>query len=87
MQIHDVLSALLRRFAWLVGGLVIGGEHRGHEKARLRKGVAVLVATPGRLLDHLQVGALLHQGVGVLIHSRHSMTVGLLQQIGAKLSL
>lgn len=35
--------------------MLIGGEHRGHEKARLRKGVTVLVATPGRLLDHLQV--------------------------------
>jgi hypothetical protein len=45
-----------RRFNWLVPGMLIGGEHRGHEKARLRKGVTVLVATPGRLLDHLQVG-------------------------------
>jgi superfamily II DNA/RNA helicase len=44
-----------RRFNWLVPGMLIGGEHRGHEKARLRKGVTVLVATPGRLLDHLQV--------------------------------
>ncbi len=35
-------------------GLLIGGEHRGHEKARLRKGVSVLAASPGRLLDHLQ---------------------------------
>jgi len=35
--------------------MLIGGEHRGHEKARLRKGVTVLVATPGRLIDHLQV--------------------------------
>lgn len=44
-----------RRFNWLVPGMLIGGEHRGHEKARLRKGVTVLVATPGRLIDHLQV--------------------------------
>jgi ATP-dependent RNA helicase DDX31/DBP7 len=39
---------------WLVSGLLTGGATRGHEKARLRKGVPVLVATPGRLLDHLQ---------------------------------
>ena len=38
-----------------VGGSVFGGENRDKEKARLRKGVTVLVATPGRLLDHLQV--------------------------------
>lgn len=56
LQISDVLTALLRRFCWLVGGLLIGGENRGHEKARLRKGVTVVVATPGRIIDHLEVG-------------------------------
>ena len=40
---------LLRRFVWLVSSVLIGGEHRGHEKARLRKGVTIIVATPGRL--------------------------------------
>ena len=39
---------------WLVSGLLTGGATRGHEKARLRKGIPILVATPGRLLDHLQ---------------------------------
>ena len=37
-----------------VGGSIHGGENRAKEKARLRRGVTVLVATPGRLLDHLQ---------------------------------
>jgi ATP-dependent RNA helicase DDX31/DBP7 len=31
-----------------------GGEKKKSEKARLRKGVVVLVSTPGRLLDHLK---------------------------------
>ena len=39
---------------WLVSGLLTGGATRAHEKARLRKGIPILVATPGRLLDHLQ---------------------------------
>ncbi|CAG8456928.1 17515_t:CDS:2 [Acaulospora morrowiae] len=39
---------------WMVSGLVVGGEKRQSEKARLRKGVNILVSTPGRLLDHLQ---------------------------------
>jgi ATP-dependent RNA helicase DDX31/DBP7 len=39
---------------WLVSGLLSGGATRAHEKARLRKGLPILVATPGRLLDHLQ---------------------------------
>ncbi|CAG9463132.1 unnamed protein product [Pedinophyceae sp. YPF-701] len=55
MQIHDVLAMLLRRFHWLVGGCVLGGENRNREKARLRKGVTILVASPGRLLDHLEL--------------------------------
>lgn len=54
LQILDVLSLVLRRYHWLVPGAVYGGESRQKEKARLRKGVTVLVATPGRLLDHLQ---------------------------------
>jgi hypothetical protein len=53
-QVADVLGAVLRRFHWLVPGMLIGGENRNHEKQRLRKGLSVLVATPGRLLDHLQ---------------------------------
>ncbi|WVO23883.1 ATP-dependent RNA helicase DBP7 [Cryptococcus decagattii] len=39
---------------WLVSGLLTGGSTRTHEKAKLRKGVPILVSTPGRLLDHLQ---------------------------------
>lgn len=53
-QIHDVLAKLVRAFIWVVPGLVSGGERRKSEKARLRKGVTILVGTPGRLLDHLQ---------------------------------
>ena len=52
-QIEAVARDLLRPFPWIVPGLLIGGENRAKEKARLRKGVSVLIATPGRLLDHL----------------------------------
>ncbi len=40
-------------FPWLVPGCLSGGEKRKSEKARLRKGITILVSTPGRLLDHL----------------------------------
>ena len=53
-QIYDVLARLLKPFIWLVPGCICGGERRKSEKARLRKGVTVLVATPGRLVDHLK---------------------------------
>ncbi|KAL7547897.1 hypothetical protein ACHAWF_011162 [Thalassiosira exigua] len=35
-------------------GLVIGGANRRTEAERLAKGVNIVIATPGRLLDHLQ---------------------------------
>ncbi|CAM9817094.1 unnamed protein product [Ectocarpus sp. 12 AP-2014] len=53
-QILEVLTRVVRPFIWLVPGSLSGGERRKSEKARLRKGVTVLVCTPGRLLDHLK---------------------------------
>ncbi|KAG0130332.1 putative ATP dependent RNA helicase [Tuber indicum] len=56
-QISTVLSTLIHCKNgphWIVPGAVSGGEKKKSEKARLRKGINILVATPGRLLDHLQ---------------------------------
>jgi ATP-dependent RNA helicase DDX31/DBP7 len=53
-QIATVLEKLLGCAHWLVATTVIGGEKKKSEKARLRKGINILVATPGRLLDHLE---------------------------------
>ncbi|RAK79956.1 putative ATP-dependent RNA helicase [Aspergillus fijiensis CBS 313.89] len=53
-QIAVVLEGLLRCAHWIVAGTVIGGEKKKSEKARLRKGLNILVATPGRLADHLE---------------------------------
>lgn len=52
-QISAVLTRLLRPMPWIVAGTVTGGAVKNHEKARLRKGLNILVATPGRLVDHL----------------------------------
>ncbi|KAJ7979208.1 RNA helicase [Quillaja saponaria] len=54
LQVYEILQKLLHRFHWIVPGYLMGGENRSKEKARLRKGVSILVATPGRLLDHLK---------------------------------
>jgi len=53
-QISVVLEGLLRCANWLVSGTVLGGEKKKSEKARLRKGLNILIATPGRLADHLE---------------------------------
>ncbi|KAJ2725182.1 ATP-dependent RNA helicase dbp7 [Coemansia sp. Benny D115] len=43
-----------KRMHWMVPGIVIGGDSKQSEKARLRKGITILACTPGRLLDHLE---------------------------------
>ncbi|KAJ7545051.1 hypothetical protein O6H91_09G104500 [Diphasiastrum complanatum] len=54
IQVFTVAQQLVHRFYWLVPGYIMGGENRAKEKARLRKGITILIATPGRLLDHLK---------------------------------
>lgn len=51
-QIFVVLDSVLRCHPHIVAGAVMGGEKKKSEKARLRKGMNILVATPGRLADH-----------------------------------
>lgn len=53
MQIYGVAAELCKYHSQSYG-IVMGGANRKMEAARLQKGIAVLVATPGRLLDHLQ---------------------------------
>ena len=53
-QIDETLTLLLNRMPWLVHGTVSGGATKNHEKARIRRGINVLVATPGRLVDHIE---------------------------------
>lgn len=53
VQSYEIIENLCRTFVWIVPGLIVGGEKRKAEKSRIRKGINVVVATPGRLLDHL----------------------------------
>ncbi|XP_027168938.1 DEAD-box ATP-dependent RNA helicase 51-like [Coffea eugenioides] len=53
IQTHAVAKVLLKYHSQTLG-LVIGGVARRGEAERIVKGVNLLVATPGRLLDHLQ---------------------------------
>ncbi|WP_349360831.1 DEAD/DEAH box helicase [Stappia sp.] len=47
--------------------LLIGGTSFGDQDRKLDRGVDVLIATPGRLLDHTERGKLLLQGVEILV--------------------
>src|SRR5687768_8310981 len=47
--------------------LLIGGVSFGNQDTKLSRGVDVLIATPGRLLDHTERGGLLLTGVELLV--------------------
>ncbi|KAI0745252.1 P-loop containing nucleoside triphosphate hydrolase protein [Earliella scabrosa] len=53
LQIFGVAKELMSHHTQTVG-IVMGGANRRAEAERLEKGVNLLVAVPGRLLDHLQ---------------------------------
>ena len=54
MQTFGVMKDMLKYHCHTYG-LVMGGTNRADEAKKLAKGINFLVATPGRLLDHLQV--------------------------------
>eukprot|EP01025_Chloroclados_australasicus_P024631 TRINITY_DN24693_c0_g1_i3.p1 TRINITY_DN24693_c0_g1~~TRINITY_DN24693_c0_g1_i3.p1 ORF type:complete len:230 (-),score=9.34 TRINITY_DN24693_c0_g1_i3:183-872(-) len=53
IQVHGVAKELMESKTQTLG-LVIGGCNRRQEEQRLFKGINLLIATPGRLLDHLK---------------------------------
>ncbi|XP_029392050.1 probable ATP-dependent RNA helicase DDX31 isoform X2 [Mus pahari] len=60
LQSFDTVQKLLKPFTWIVPGVLMGGEKRKSEKARLRKGINILISTPGRLVDHIKSTKNLH---------------------------
>jgi superfamily II DNA/RNA helicase len=51
----------------LTWALLIGGVSFGDQEMKLDRGVDVLIATPGRLLDHFERGKLLMTGVQIMV--------------------
>lgn len=66
MQVETAMRDFAR-FTDLRIASVYGGVGYGAQRAALKEGVDVLVATPGRLEDHLQQGLLKLDGVEILI--------------------
>ena len=54
----------VRKLSW---ALLIGGVSFSDQELKLDRGVDVLIATPGRLLDHFERGKLLLTGVQILV--------------------
>ncbi|KAG6441247.1 hypothetical protein O3G_MSEX001753 [Manduca sexta] len=53
-QTYSVFKDLTSRYEDMNSSLVIGGEHRKKQSAELAQGVHVVIATPGRLFDHMR---------------------------------
>jgi len=53
-----------QKLSW---ALLIGGVPFGDQEMKLDRGVDVLIATPGRLLDHFERGRLLLTGVQIMV--------------------
>ena len=54
MQTYGVLRDLMK-FHNMTYGLIMGGTNRAEEAKKLSAGTNILVATPGKLMDHLRV--------------------------------
>ena len=48
-------------------GVIIGGESLFLQEKMMRKGIDIVIATPGRLLDHFERGNLILHGVDTLV--------------------
>src|ERR1700752_2090774 len=75
-----------QKLSW---ALLIGGVSFGDQEAKLDRGVDVLIATPGRLLDHFERGKLLLTGVQILVldESYRMFDMGVLPDIERLLKL
>ena len=65
-QIEEHLRALAA-FTKVTGAAVFGGVGMGPQEAAFRRGVDILVATPGRLLDHLRMPYARLDGIEMLV--------------------
>ena len=81
-QIHDSFESLGRQCG-LRTAVVYGGVGFGPQMQKLRAGVEILVACPGRLLDHLEQGTCRLDGVEVLVldEADHMFDMGFLPNI------
>jgi superfamily II DNA/RNA helicase len=69
-ELADQVASAFERYAKntkLSWALLIGGVSFGDQERKLDRGVDVLIATPGRLLDHFERGKLLLTGVQIMV--------------------
>ena len=82
IQIAESISTY-GKFTGIKNTVIFGGVKQGSQTAALRKGVDILVATPGRLLDLIQQGfiTLKHIEYFVLDEADHMLDMGFIHDI------
>jgi len=69
-ELADQVASAFEKYAKgtkLTWALLIGGVSFGDQDKKIDRGVDVLIATPGRLLDHVERGKLLMTGVQIMV--------------------
>ncbi|MDH5762419.1 MAG: DEAD/DEAH box helicase [Nitrospinota bacterium] len=66
-QVTEVLKDLTRFTPGIKGALLIGGMSMRPQMDKLKRGVRLVVATPGRLLDHLERRTLDFKALDILV--------------------
>jgi superfamily II DNA/RNA helicase len=65
-QVHEAFETLGRNHRLTIS-LLIGGVSFDEQSAKIDRGADVVIATPGRLLDHLGRGKLMLHGIEILV--------------------
>ena len=65
-QVHEAFATLGEQHRLTVA-LLIGGVSFEEQNAKIDRGADVLIATPGRLLDHVERGKLMLHGIEILV--------------------
>ncbi|MDP1701636.1 MAG: DEAD/DEAH box helicase [Aestuariivirga sp.] len=65
-QVHEAFETLGKQHKLTVA-LLIGGVAFEPQAAKINRGADVVIATPGRLLDHMERGGLLLNGIEMLV--------------------
>jgi len=82
LQVHEDLSKFVRAFK-LRSAVVIGGESMGHQIRQLKEHPHIIIATPGRLNDHLEQRQVRLADVSILVldEADRMLDMGFLPQI------
>ncbi|MBI4419169.1 MAG: DEAD/DEAH box helicase [Ignavibacteriales bacterium] len=83
-QVHDAVN-VYGKFLTLRSGTIYGGVGMGPQISLLRRGVDVIIATPGRLLDHMQRKTIDLSGIQMLVldEADRMLAMGFIQDVRA----